>query len=53
MTGEINLQGQITKIGGLKEKIFGAKQQGITHILCPEENKEDLDIIKEKYPKGT
>ena len=51
MTGEINLQGQITKIGGLKEKIFGAKQQGITHILCPEENKEDLDIIKEKYPK--
>ena len=51
MTGEINLQGQITKIGGLKEKIFGAKKQGITHILCPEENKEDLDIIKEKYPK--
>ena len=51
MTGEINLQGQITKIGGLKEKIFGAKQQGISHILCPEENKEDLDIIKEKYPK--
>ena len=51
MTGEINLQGQITKIGGLKEKIFGAKKQGILHILCPEENKEDLDIIKEKYPK--
>ena len=50
MTGEINLQGHITKIGGLKEKIFGAKKQGITHILCPEENKEDLDIIKDKYP---
>lgn len=51
MTGEINLQGQITKIGGLKEKIFGAKKEGITHILCPHENKEDLDIIKEKYPQ--
>nr|QFG73638.1 MAG: Lon protease (S16) C-terminal proteolytic domain protein [Megaviridae environmental sample] len=50
MTGEINLNGDIMKIGGLKEKLEGAKHVGITHALCPYDNKEDLDIIVEKNP---
>lgn len=50
MTGEINLKGQITAIGGLEEKIFGAKKAGANHVLCPLENKKDLDDIKSKYP---
>jgi endopeptidase La len=50
MTGEINLKGQITKIGGLEEKIFGAKKAGAQIVLCPEENTKDLDEIKEKFP---
>lgn len=50
MTGEINLKGHITAIGGLEEKIFGAKKAGAKLVLCPKENSKDLDEIKEKYP---
>ena len=50
MTGEINLKGQITAIGGLEEKMFGAKKAGAELVLCPFENKKDLDEIIEKYP---
>lgn len=50
MTGEINLKGQITAIGGLEEKIFGAKKAGANHVLCPLDNKKDLDEIISKYP---
>jgi ATP-dependent Lon protease len=50
MTGEINLKGLITKIGGLEEKIFGAKKAGAELVLCPEENLKDLEEIQEKFP---
>lgn len=53
MTGEINLKGQITKIGGLEEKIFGAKKAGVKKVLCPLENKLDLDEILLKFPSLT
>ena len=47
MTGEINLEGNITAIGGLEEKLEGAKRVGIKKVLIPEENKKDLvKIIK-------
>jgi ATP-dependent Lon protease len=48
MTGEINLQGKITAIGGLEEKLEGAKRAGITVALIPTENKKDLDKIYER-----
>jgi endopeptidase La len=50
MTGEIELTGKITKIGGLNFKLIGAKKAGVTQIYIPLENKDDLDEIKEKYP---
>jgi endopeptidase La len=50
MTGEINLKGQLTKIGGLEEKIFGAKKAGAKKVLCPNENSQDLNEIKNKFP---
>ena len=50
MTGEINLKGNITAIGGLEEKIFGAKKAGVRLVLCPRENSKDLDEIIEKFP---
>ena len=50
MTGEINLKGNITQIGGLEEKIFGAKKAGAKLVLYPQENQKDLDEIKEKFP---
>ena len=45
MTGEINLKGEVTEIGGLSEKLNGAKKAGATHVLVPLDNKEDLDKI--------
>lgn len=48
MTGEIDLTGKVTKIGGLLYKLQGAKKAGITHVYCSVENKEDYDKIISK-----
>jgi ATP-dependent Lon protease len=45
MTGEITLTGQVLPIGGLKEKVLGAKRAGINKILLPRRNEMDLDDI--------
>ena len=53
MTGEIDLLGNVTKIGGLEYKINGAKKAGIKTILLSIENKIDLEKIKKKDSKIT
>lgn len=50
MTGEIELTGRITKIGGLNFKLIGAKKAGVKLIFVPKENQKDLEEIKSKYP---
>lgn len=50
MTGEVNLQGKITAIGGLEEKLEGARKSGCTLVLVPKENEKDLVKIKERNP---
>jgi endopeptidase La len=47
MTGEINLEGKITAIGGLDEKLEGAKKAGVKLVLVPNENIKQLNKIKE------
>uniref|UniRef100_A0A6C0M1H7 Lon proteolytic domain-containing protein n=1 Tax=viral metagenome TaxID=1070528 RepID=A0A6C0M1H7_9ZZZZ len=49
ITGEIDLNGNITKIGGLVYKIIGAKSAGITHILISKENQIDMEDILIKH----
>ena len=48
ITGEMNLQGKVTKIGGLKEKIAGAKRAGVKKVFYPLENEDDMKRIREK-----
>jgi ATP-dependent Lon protease len=50
MTGEIDLNNNITKIGGLEFKMIGAKQSGIKLVLVSSENDEDIIDIKKNYP---
>ena len=47
MTGEITLRGEVTAIGGLKEKLLAAHRGGVKKVLIPEENVKDLQEIPE------
>jgi len=49
LTGEMNLSGDITKIGGLIYKLIGAKNAGVKTVLIPYENKIEIEDIIQKY----
>ena len=51
MTGEIDLIGNVTKIGGLEYKMNGAKKAGIKTLFISNENKKDFDKVKKSDPK--
>ena len=52
MTGEMTLRGRVLPVGGIKEKILAAKRAGVTTIVISEENRKDVEDIKEIYVKG-
>jgi ATP-dependent Lon protease len=52
MTGEITLRGEVTSIGGLKEKLLAALRGGIKTVLIPQENAKDLQEIPENVKSG-
>lgn len=49
MTGEIQMSGHITAIGGLNHKILGSLKAGVKEYIYPKENKKDFDEFYEKY----
>jgi len=52
MTGEITLRGEVTAIGGLKEKLLAALRGGVKTVLIPEENAKDLQEIPDNVKAG-
>ena len=45
MTGEVTLQGRVLPIGGLKQKVLAAHAAGLTDVILPERNRQDLDDV--------
>ena len=52
MTGEITLRGKVLPVGGIKEKILAAKRAKIKEIILCEDNRKDIEEIKQDYLKG-
>ncbi len=52
MTGEITLRGEVLPIGGLKEKILGAKRAGIERIIVPRRNEVELEDLPKEIRKS-
>lgn len=46
MTGEIDLQGNVHAVGGIKEKVLAAKRYNITKVFLPLQNKSDVIELK-------
>jgi Lon-like ATP-dependent protease len=47
MTGEISLTGKVLAVGGIKEKIMGARRAGIKHVILPAACERDYEEIPE------
>lgn len=52
MTGEMTLRGKVLPVGGIKEKILAAKRAGVNTIVLSQQNRRDIEDIKEIYVKG-
>jgi len=42
----------VLPVGGIKEKILAAKRSGIHTIVISEENRKDVEDIKQMYVEG-
>lgn len=47
-TGTIDINGNVGEIGGIKYKLLGAEKAHADIFLCPKENYEEANLIKEK-----
>ena len=45
MTGELTLSGQVLPIGGVREKVVGAKLAGINTLIFPESNRSQFEEL--------
>jgi ATP-dependent Lon protease len=52
MTGEITLRGRVLPVGGIKEKLIGARRAGVNRAVLPRKNEPDVLEIPHKIIKG-
>ena len=52
MTGEMTLHGNVLPIGGLREKMLAAKRLGISKLIIPEDNRSDVEELKDWVTRG-
>lgn len=51
MTGEITLRGNVLPVGGIKEKVLAAKRAGVTTVILPKRNENDIIEVPENAKK--
>jgi endopeptidase La len=51
LTGEIDLYGNVTKIGGVRYKVQGAFKANVNVVYLPKENEEDVEKLKKELPE--
>ena len=51
MSGELTLSGHVLPVGGIKEKVVGAKLAGIQTRIFPEANKAEFELLSPPLKK--
>ena len=52
VTGEITLRGAVLPVGGIRDKVIGAKRAGIKKVVLPERNRPDVEEIPAHVVRG-